>query len=48
MIDDLGGVEAYVASLNERAEVAVEKQKPIKLYIRSADLVFRQVQANPF
>lgn len=35
-------VARYVEDLTARAEVQVEPQKSIKLYIRSAELVFRQ------
>lgn len=42
----MDNVDSYVASLNERAEFKVEWQKAIKLYIRSAEIVFKQVHQS--
>lgn len=41
--DSWSSVEEYVADLTGKGEVEVEKSKPAKLYVRSADSLFKQV-----
>lgn len=36
------GVARYLAALHEMAEVSVDSSKPIRLYVRSAESVFKQ------
>ncbi len=37
-------VDEYVASLARRADVPIEHSKPLRLYLRSADALFKQVK----
>lgn len=36
-------VSKYLASLHDDAEIQIDTGKPLKLYLRSADLVYKQV-----
>lgn len=34
----------YIKALNSSADVEIDLSKPLKLYLRSTELVFKQVQ----
>lgn len=36
----------YFKNLNSLAEIQIDLSKPLKLYLRSAELVFKQVQGK--
>lgn len=44
-MNELPPLSDYLRGLTEAAEVEIDLSKPLKLYIRSTELVFKQVSA---